>query len=86
MFVGMEHIMLSNYPLADEALNAAYSMCDADPLLMNERGVMAYNHHEYEKAATFFQKALVLAEVTQSSRKSWATTYINLGTCYRRLG
>ena len=44
MFVGMEHIMLSNYVLADEALEAAYSMCDGDPLLINERGVMAYNH------------------------------------------
>lgn len=85
MFVGMEHIMLSNYALADEALNAAYSMCDGDPLLMNERGVMAYNHGDFEKAATFFQEALELAQVTQSSRKSWATTYINLGTCYRRL-
>ena len=44
MFVGMEHITLSNYVLADEALEAAYSMCDSDPLLINERGVMAYNH------------------------------------------
>jgi len=46
MFVGMEHIMLSNYALADEALNAAYSMCSGDPLLVNERGVMAFNHGE----------------------------------------
>lgn len=46
MFVGMEHIMLSNYALADEALEAAYTMCDGDPLLMNERAVMAYNHGE----------------------------------------
>ncbi len=78
--------MLSNHVLADEALNAAYSMCNGDPLLMNERGVMAYNRSEYDKAATFFQEALELAQVTQSSRKSWATTFINLGTCYRRLG
>lgn len=47
MFVGMEHILLSNYRLADEALDAAYSMCDGDPLLINERAVMAYNHGEY---------------------------------------
>lgn len=78
--------MLSNHALADEALNAAYSMCDGDPLLMNERGIMAYNHGEYEKAATLFQEALELAQVTQSSKRSWATTYINLGTSYRRLG
>ena len=43
MFVGMEHIVLSNLMLADEALEAAHSMCDGDPLLANERGVMAYN-------------------------------------------
>ena len=43
MFVGMEHIVLSNYGPADEALNAANSMCDGDPLLINERGVMAFN-------------------------------------------
>lgn len=46
MFVGMEHIMLSNHAMADESLNAADSMCDGDPLLYNERGVMAYNHGE----------------------------------------
>ncbi len=46
MFVGMEHILLSNYRLADEALDAAYSMCDGDPLLINERAVMAFNHGE----------------------------------------
>ena len=45
-FVGMEHIMLSNSALADEALNAAYSMCSGDPLLVNERGVMAFNRGE----------------------------------------
>jgi anaphase-promoting complex subunit 6 len=47
LFVGMEHIMLSNHAMADESLNAANVMCDGDPLLYNERGVMAYNHGEY---------------------------------------
>jgi anaphase-promoting complex subunit 6 len=46
MFVGMEHIVLSNLTLADEALHAAQSMCDGDPLLMNERGVMAFSYGE----------------------------------------
>lgn len=53
MFVGMEHILLSNYRLADEALDAAYSMCDGDPLLINERAVMAYNHGECVLLAYF---------------------------------
>ncbi|KAF7312234.1 TPR-REGION domain-containing protein [Mycena indigotica] len=86
MFVGMENIMLSNYMLADEALLAAESMCDGDPLLYNELGVMAYNHAQYEKAASFFQKSLDLAADTQGSHKTWSTTHLNLGTCYRKLG
>lgn len=44
MFIGMEHIVLSNYAQADESLDAANAMCDGDPLLINERGVMAFNH------------------------------------------
>ena len=47
LFIGMEQIMLSNYRLADEALDAAASLCENDPLLCNERGVMAFNHGEY---------------------------------------
>ena len=38
--------MLSNFRLADEALNAAAALCEVDPLLCNERGVMAFNHGE----------------------------------------
>ncbi|KAF5388872.1 hypothetical protein D9757_005688 [Collybiopsis confluens] len=85
MFVGMEQITLSNYDQADEALNASFTMCDGDPLLMNERGVMAYNRGNYEEAAKLFQHALNLTEVTHSSHHSWTTTYVNLGTCYRKL-
>ncbi|THH16661.1 hypothetical protein EW146_g4012 [Bondarzewia mesenterica] len=86
MFVGMEHIILSNYGPADEALNAADSMCDGDPLLINERGVMAFNHGQYAEAAAMFKQALEYAQVTQASQSSWATTYLNLGTCLRKLG
>lgn len=46
MFVGMEHLILSNLKLAEEALLAAQTMCDSDPLLFNERGVLAYMNEE----------------------------------------
>ncbi|KAJ8586943.1 TPR-like protein [Rhizopogon salebrosus TDB-379] len=85
LFVGMEQIMLSNHVLADEALNAAYAACDGDPLLINELGVMAFTHEDYQKATDLFRLALELAQVTQSSQMSWATTYLNLGTSYRKL-
>ncbi|PCH42219.1 TPR-like protein [Wolfiporia cocos MD-104 SS10] len=86
MFVGMEHIVLSNHSLADESLNAAYSICDGDPLLANERGVMAYNHEDYERAVELFNEALEFAKVVQTSKRAWAHTYMNLGTSYRKLG
>lgn len=46
LFVGMENIMLSNHEQADEALRAATIMCEGDPLLVNERSVMLFNHSE----------------------------------------
>ncbi|KAI9460370.1 TPR-like protein [Russula earlei] len=86
MFIGMEHIVLSNYGQADEALDAANAMCDGDPLLINERGVMAFNHGRYADAVAMFKSALDIAQVTQTSQASWATTWLNLGTSYRKLG
>ncbi|TBU24014.1 TPR-like protein [Dichomitus squalens] len=85
MFVGMEHIILSNRNQASEALTAAQHMCDADPLLFNERGVMAFTNEDYETAAKLFAGALDLARVVQSSQTTWIPTYLNLGTALRRL-
>ncbi|KAF9027129.1 TPR-like protein [Hymenopellis radicata] len=85
MFIGMEQLKLSNLRLAGEALSAAYSMCDSDPLLINEMGVMAFSQGKYDDATGLFQKALGLAEVTQSSRSNWSSTYLNLGTSCRKL-
>ena len=47
MFLGMEHIILSNKQQAEDTLAAAQHMCDGDPLLYNERGVMAFSNEEY---------------------------------------
>jgi anaphase-promoting complex subunit 6 len=47
MFVGMEHIILSNPQPAIEALNASRTMCDSDPLLLNEIGVMEFTANKY---------------------------------------
>ncbi|KAI0648950.1 TPR-like protein [Trametes meyenii] len=86
MFVGMEHMILSNLKLAEEALFAAHHMCDSDPLLFNERGVMAFMKEEYAEAAALFEQALKLARVVQTSQIAWIPTYINWGTALRRTG
>ncbi|KIY65733.1 TPR-like protein [Cylindrobasidium torrendii FP15055 ss-10] len=86
MFIGMEQLTLSNLPLAEEALVAAHSVCNTDPLLLNEMGVLHFNKGDWRAAHTYFQDALRLAEITQSSRSNWAPTYLNFGTTCRKLG
>ncbi len=39
LFLAMEHLMLGNMTLAEDALNASAEMCKDDPLVWNERGV-----------------------------------------------
>lgn len=41
--------------------------------------------YSYDQAARLFQEAVDRAEVTQGSQKTWAVTYINLGTSLRKL-
>lgn len=43
LYIGMEYLRLSNLPLAGEYFNAAFKICDSDPLLLNEMGVLAYH-------------------------------------------
>jgi anaphase-promoting complex subunit 6 len=40
----------------------------------------------YADAADMFRSALEIAQVTQTSQASWATTWLNLGTSLRKLG
>ena len=42
--------------------------------------------HRYADAVTMFKSALEIAQVTQTSQASWATTWLNLGTSLRKLG
>jgi anaphase-promoting complex subunit 6 len=43
-------------------------------------------YSRYEKAAELFSEAIRVAEVVQGSMQVWAATFVNLGTCYRKLG
>ncbi|EPQ54226.1 TPR-like protein, partial [Gloeophyllum trabeum ATCC 11539] len=83
-FAGMEYLTLA-HQLAAETLNAAYDICDSDPLTLNERGIVMFNLGNYEEAVTLFSRAIELAGGTQSAQETWLSTYINLGTSYRKL-
>jgi anaphase-promoting complex subunit 6 len=42
----MEQLTLSHVTLAETALIAAEAICDSDPLVHNEKGVVAYSNKE----------------------------------------
>lgn len=86
MFIGMQYILLSNIKAAEEYLDMAYSLCQTDPLLLNEKGVAAYYNERYAEAINFFSSALRHAEAVQASPTSWASTHLNMGHAYRKLG
>jgi len=49
MFIGMQHLQVANFQLAEGFLTVAYDICDSDPTLLNELGVLYFNKQEYVK-------------------------------------
>ncbi len=46
LFLGMEYLQVNNTSLAREYFFLAQSICDTDPLLLNEQGVLAYSERK----------------------------------------
>lgn len=44
LFLGMEYLQVNNLALAGEYFGMARSICDTDPLLYNEQGVLAFHN------------------------------------------
>jgi hypothetical protein len=55
LFIGMQHIQLANPVLANDYLSAAAEISPCDPLVMHERGVVAY----YQEQFSLFSPASV---------------------------
>ncbi|KAG9024750.1 anaphase promoting complex subunit cdc16 [Tulasnella sp. JGI-2019a] len=86
LFLGMEHLQINNFSLASEYLALSLSICDGDPLLFNEIGVLAFQAKKYQEAADRLERAIELTGNMQGTDAIWATTYLNLGQAYRKLG
>ncbi|KAI9727223.1 MAG: anaphase promoting complex subunit cdc16 [Cirrosporium novae-zelandiae] len=86
LFLGMQNLQLNNLTLAQEYLNAAHSLCQTDPLLLNELGVVFYHQDHLDYAISIFKEALNLATSTGSDPRAWVPTRANLGHAYRRQG
>ncbi|WVR07363.1 hypothetical protein IAU60_004404 [Kwoniella sp. DSM 27419] len=85
LFIGMEHLQLNASHLAEEYFRAAEVINASDPLLLNELGVVAYNREDYDRAASYFRKALRASWEMQGVKSVWAVTYCNLGHAYRHM-
>lgn len=85
LFLGMQNLCLGNLGLAREYLSTAYSMCENDPLVLNEMGVAYYNEGAYDQAIRTFELALSIAQDVGSAPSSWLDTRRNLAHAYRRI-
>lgn len=84
LFLGMQHLQMNNINLAEEYLLASYHICNTDPLLLNEMGVIYYHRNSLQRAESFFQEALAAAKYLNSDSKTWISIHSNLGHVYRR--
>lgn len=83
LFIGQEHLQLSQSTLAEEYFLAAAAIHPSDPLLLNELGVAAYNRDDFAQAVSYFQRAIAGAREMQGSATTWAATHCNLGHALR---
>jgi anaphase-promoting complex subunit 6 len=86
LFLGMQNLQLGNLRLAKEYLKVAWDLCQEDPLLLNELGVVFYHEEDMDRAINVFEKALEIALEIEAEPKAWIATRANLGHAYRRLG
>jgi len=84
MSIGMEYQRTNNSSLAFQFFLKAFEICDTDPLLHNEYGVLLYRQGEYDKAVLSFQRALDLAPRPMASR--WESLIVNMAHALRKLG
>lgn len=84
LFLGMQNLQLNNLTLAQEYLNAAHALCQTDPLLLNELGVVCYHCDQLPAAVQMFTRTLNIARNIDSDPRAWISTRANLGHAYRR--
>lgn len=84
LFLGMQEIALGNLGIAREYLTAAYALCESDPLLINEIGVVAYMEDNYDSAIRHFLLALEIATNNQSPPGQYTSTRLNLAHALRK--
>ncbi|KAJ3269256.1 anaphase promoting complex subunit cdc16, partial [Borealophlyctis nickersoniae] len=86
MYLGMQHMRSNSFDLAERYLKLSMDICNTDPLVANELGVLAYDKGCFESAVEYLGRALELAGEKASPSSRWESTRCNLGHSYRMLG
>ncbi|KAG0354485.1 anaphase promoting complex subunit cdc16 [Podila minutissima] len=86
MYIGMQHLQQNNVLLAQKYFTGCLTICDTDPVLLNEVAVMNFNLGQYDEALDFLHRALKKLEFTQRKNIIWETAWLNLAHTYRKLG
>ncbi|CAG8520112.1 10989_t:CDS:2, partial [Cetraspora pellucida] len=86
LFIGMQHLQAKNLLSAEEYLLTSSQICENDPLVLNELGVLYFQKLQYAQSVDFFKKTLKVAEETKCRPQIWETIWINLGHAFRQLG
>ncbi|KAB5531324.1 hypothetical protein GE09DRAFT_1008105 [Coniochaeta sp. 2T2.1] len=85
VFLGMQNHAMNNMTAAEEFFKTAYGLCNSDPLLLNEMGVVMYHQDRLKDAASMFKQALKIADDIDSDPAAWLSARTNLAHTYRRL-
>lgn len=80
--IGMEYQRTNNQALAAQFFAQARKVCDSDPLVHNELGVLAYRSNDFAGAEEHFRRALSLVPPRQ--RAAWESAESNLGHALRK--
>lgn len=84
LFLGMQEIAVGNLTVAKEYLSSAYDICEHDPLLLNESGVVAYMEENYNGAIGRFLLAIQIAQENEAPQLQIIAIRANLAQAYRK--
>ncbi|ORX96886.1 ApcC hetero-tetramer Cut9-Hcn1 [Basidiobolus meristosporus CBS 931.73] len=86
LFIGMQQLHSNNCALAEEYLQASYKICNGDPCLLNELGVVYYQSQLYDHAIEYLEEANSVCEQINATQKLLLSIWVNLGHVYRKVG
>ncbi|OAL46989.1 TPR-like protein [Pyrenochaeta sp. DS3sAY3a] len=86
LFLGMQNLQLNNLSLAREYLKTSYDLCENDPLVLNELGVVYYNEENYPDAIQFLRRAITHTQNIQADTTALTPIRVNLAHALRRYG